>query len=49
MMAESLPVDSDDYSQFSFKNKSPEIPPNESVTIQMQILSGLFNCGKYYL
>ena len=46
-MAESFPVDSGDYSQFNFKNKSPEIPPNESVTVQMPILSGLFNCGKY--
>jgi hypothetical protein len=45
-MAESFPVDSEDYSQFNFKNKSPVIPPHESVTIQMPILSGFFNCGK---
>ena len=44
MMAESFPVDTDDYSQFNFKNKSPVIPPGESVTVQMPILSGLFNC-----
>ena len=47
MMAESFPVDSEDYSQFNFKTKSPVSPPGESVTVQMPILSGLFNCGKY--
>ena len=46
-MAESFPVDSGDYSQFGFKNRSPVIPPGESVTIQMPILSGLFGCGKH--
>jgi hypothetical protein len=47
MMAESFPVDADEYDQFNWKNKSPVINPGESVTIQMPILSGLFNCGKF--
>ena len=46
-MAESFPVDSEDYTQFDFKNRSPAIKPGESVTVQMPILSGLFNCSKY--
>ena len=35
------------YPQFEFKNILPTILPNESITIQMPLLSGLFNCGKY--
>ena len=35
------------YSQFENKNTSPEIKGNESVTLQMPLLSGLMNCGKY--
>ena len=57
MMAEGLQTDwmmqgniTDDvqhYPQFEYKNISPTILPNESITIQMSLLSGLFNCGKY--
>jgi len=35
------------YNQFDYKNASPIIRQNESITIQMPFLSGLFNCGKY--
>ena len=43
MMAESFPVDTDEYYQFDWKSKSPTINFGESVTVQMPILSGLFN------
>jgi hypothetical protein len=54
MMAEGISTDAlmvdgnnTSYSQFEFKNKSPVIRGGESVTMQMPLLSGLFNCGKY--
>jgi hypothetical protein len=57
MMGETFPIDSlavsDDpnngtyYPQGEFKNATPVILTNESITIQMPFLSGLFNCGKY--
>jgi len=54
MMGESFPLDDmsyiddiENYSQFDFKNRSPQVQVGESVTVQMPFLSGLFNCGKY--
>ena len=46
-MAESFQVDPDEYYQFDWKSKSPTINIGESVTVQMPILNGLFNCGKF--
>ena len=51
MIAESFPPDSEDYSgsyyQFDWKRNLPAIKVGESVTVQMPILSGLFNCGTF--
>ena len=34
--------------QFKNKNVSPTISPNESITVQMFILCGWFNCGELF-